>query len=196
MANETNKSDAPAPTGRFIADRRLFLTADQRVVEEGDPDAAFQLAAPGGFIEPADVRRLGLELKDGTISQKAAPGGVPVPGGALLDPRGAVEAAVKDRLKADWEVRVKDETDKVMEEIKSEGPQAERNAYSFALNRAGVMSREALQRRGEAAPHPDADRSAAVVEDALKSDPKSQAGDEPRKTDESGTKSGRRSRKK
>jgi hypothetical protein len=195
MGLEMNKPGTPdaaagVAAGRLIADRRLFLTADQRVVEEGDPNAAIQLAAPGGFIEPAEVRRLGLELKDGKISQKAAPGGVLVPGGALLDPRGAVEAAVKDRLKADWEVRVKEETDREMERIKGEVGE-DRNAYPFALNRAGVMSREALQRRGEAAGNPDADRSAAVVEDALKSAPKSQKDAEGREG-KSGTKKARK----
>lgn len=148
----------------LISDRRLFLTADQRLVEEGDPDAAFQLVSPGGMIEDADVARYGLELKGEKVSQKKrSAGGVVVAGGALLDPRGAVEAAVKDRLKADWEVRVDEETNKEMERIKGEVG-GEQNAYSFALNRAGAMSREALQRRGEATAKPDVERSAAAVE--------------------------------
>lgn len=48
----------------MIADRKLFLTADrERVVEEGDPDAAFLLAAPGKQISDADAERYGLKPK-------------------------------------------------------------------------------------------------------------------------------------
>ncbi|MFW6079537.1 MAG: hypothetical protein ACODAE_07950 [Gemmatimonadota bacterium] len=47
------------------ADRRLYLTADKaHVVEEGDPDAAFLLAAPGRRIRAADAERLGLSADD------------------------------------------------------------------------------------------------------------------------------------
>jgi hypothetical protein len=152
----------------LISDRRLFLTAGQKLVEEGDPEAAFQLVSPGGMIEDADVQKYGLELKGDKVTQKKAPaGGVVVSGGALLDPRGAVEAAVKDRLKADWEVKVQAETDKEMERIEGEVGGRE-NAYSFALNRAGVMSREALERRGEAPHKPEVEESAAAVEADLK----------------------------
>ena len=182
MGQETNKPEVASPV---IADRRLFLTADQRVVEEGDPDAAFQLAAPGAKIEPAEVSRLGLETKDGKVSQKKPPvGGVPVAGGAVLTPRGAVEAAVKDRLKADWEVRVQEETDKEMAKLEgaSEDPGT---ASALALNRAGVISREALTRRGESAGNPEADRSAEAVEKALKSAP-AQGEHEPQKTGKRG----------
>ena len=43
------------------ADRRLWLTKDrQRVVEDGDPEAAFLLAAKGREIPEAEARRLGL----------------------------------------------------------------------------------------------------------------------------------------
>jgi hypothetical protein len=58
-----------------IADRRLWLTLDRtRVVEEGDPDAAFLLAPPGTVIEPSDVARLGLTARDGRI---VLPGAAP-----------------------------------------------------------------------------------------------------------------------
>ena len=44
----------------MIADRRLFLTSDrQRIVEEGDPEAAFLYVAQGGEYDEADARRKG-----------------------------------------------------------------------------------------------------------------------------------------
>lgn len=44
------------------ADRRLWLTADrERVVEEGDPEAAFLFATPGKDISDEDVERYGLK---------------------------------------------------------------------------------------------------------------------------------------
>jgi hypothetical protein len=175
MGQETNKSDAPA--GGMIADRRLFLTADHRVVEEGDPNAAFQLAAPGGLIEAAEVARLGLEMKGDEITQKKPPaaGSVPVAGGAVLSPRGAVEAAVKDRLKADWEGRVDQETDKEMQKLEgmAEDPG---HASAIALNRAGAISREALRRRGDAPHDATVDRQSEALESALKEEGKSEEG--------------------
>ena len=45
-------------------DRRLWLTADRdRVVEEGDPDAAFLLGTAGKEIPDAEAERLGLTAK-------------------------------------------------------------------------------------------------------------------------------------
>ena len=45
----------------FVADRRLYLTADQqRVVEAHDPAAAFLWAAPGDPVSAADAERFGL----------------------------------------------------------------------------------------------------------------------------------------
>lgn len=53
---------------RMIADRRLWLTADEaRVVEEGDPEAAFLLAGEGSLIPVPEVERLGLKSEDGKI---------------------------------------------------------------------------------------------------------------------------------
>jgi hypothetical protein len=174
MGHETNKSDAPA--GGMIADRRLFLTADHRVVEEGDSNAAFQLAAPGGMIEAHEVARLGLELKGDKVTQKKAPaaGSVAVAGGAVLSPRGAVEAAVKDRLKADWEGRVDQETDKEMQKLEgaTEDPG---HASALVLNRAGAISREALRSRGEAPQDATVDRQADALESALKDEDKKEA---------------------
>lgn len=46
----------------MIADRRLWLTADrERVVEEGDPEAAFLFATPGKEISDADAEKYGLK---------------------------------------------------------------------------------------------------------------------------------------
>lgn len=42
--------------------RRLWLTADrERVVEEGDPSAAFLLAAEGDEVSDEDAERYGVE---------------------------------------------------------------------------------------------------------------------------------------
>lgn len=52
----------------YIADRRLYVTADRsEVVEEGDPRAAFLLAGEGCQIGPADVAAHDLGWKDGKI---------------------------------------------------------------------------------------------------------------------------------
>lgn len=46
----------------MIADRRLWLTADrERVVEEGDPEAAFLFATPGKEVSDEDAERYGLK---------------------------------------------------------------------------------------------------------------------------------------
>lgn len=48
----------------MIADRRLWLTADRaRVVEEGDPEAAFLFTSPGKEISDEDAERYGLDEK-------------------------------------------------------------------------------------------------------------------------------------
>lgn len=58
--------------GSVRADRRLYLTADKsRVVEHGDPDAAWLLAGVGGQIPPAEADRLGLEVRDGRVQLRA-----------------------------------------------------------------------------------------------------------------------------
>ena len=45
----------------LVAEERLWLTADrERVVGEGDPEAAFLLAAEGDTIEAEEAKRLGL----------------------------------------------------------------------------------------------------------------------------------------
>lgn len=50
--------DADVSGDKPVASQRLYRTADDRVVVEGDPDAAFLLAAegdeiPDGYAEPA-----------------------------------------------------------------------------------------------------------------------------------------------
>lgn len=46
----------------MIADRRLWLTADRaRVVEEGDPEAAFLFVTPGKEISDSDAEKYGLK---------------------------------------------------------------------------------------------------------------------------------------
>jgi hypothetical protein len=45
----------------WTADRRLWLTSDRsRAVEDGDPEAAFQLVAPGQQITERDAKKYGL----------------------------------------------------------------------------------------------------------------------------------------
>lgn len=46
---------------KYVTDKRLWLTADrERVVEDGDPAAAFLLASPGKELDEATVKRYGL----------------------------------------------------------------------------------------------------------------------------------------
>jgi hypothetical protein len=46
----------------YISDKRLYHTADRsRIVEEGDPAAAFLLVGEGAIIPENEVQRLGLE---------------------------------------------------------------------------------------------------------------------------------------
>ena len=72
----------------MIATERLFLTADDRVVSEGDPDAAFLLCIPGEEIpegiatpkplaieeaKPEDVVEPAVELEPETVESDATP---------------------------------------------------------------------------------------------------------------------------
>ena len=176
MARETKKLEAQAPAAGLIADRRLFLTAGNKVVEEGDPDAAFLLAAPGSLIPAAEVNRLGLELKGEKVTQShAAATAVAASGGAVLDARGAVEAAVKDQLKADFDVQVKEETDKELADLPTVADDSGAG-YQLALNRAGTLSRDALRRRGESTrEEPGIDAAAEAEAKALEAKAEEQA---------------------
>lgn len=56
--------------GELVADRRLYVNAAKtRIIEEGDPSAAFLLAGEGGRIGKGDVQRLGLEFVNGRVVQ-------------------------------------------------------------------------------------------------------------------------------
>jgi hypothetical protein len=59
-----------AGDGSIIADRRLYRTSDNRIVEAGDADARFLFAAGAGDVIPVDqVKAFRLEVKDGKVSQ-------------------------------------------------------------------------------------------------------------------------------
>jgi hypothetical protein len=61
------------PTKALVADRRLYLTRDEKsVVEEGDASAAFLLAASGSAIPGVEVDRLGLSVVEGRVVQASA----------------------------------------------------------------------------------------------------------------------------
>lgn len=47
----------------FTVTERLYLTADDKVVREGDPKAAFLYATPGKEVPMADAVRYGLVKK-------------------------------------------------------------------------------------------------------------------------------------
>lgn len=47
---------------KFVTDRKLWLTADrERVVEDGDPAAAFLLASAGKELDAETVEKYGLK---------------------------------------------------------------------------------------------------------------------------------------
>jgi hypothetical protein len=63
-----------APNGAITADRRLYVTADEKtLVEDGDSSARYLLAAPGHQISSADVAHLSLVVEDGKVIQQIAP---------------------------------------------------------------------------------------------------------------------------
>lgn len=81
-----------AEGGNIIADRRLYRTADDRIVEVGDADARYLLAAGAGdMIAPDVVKALRLEVKDGKVSQAK-------PDPEAMAETGAVSDAEKDAL--------------------------------------------------------------------------------------------------
>lgn len=56
------------------ADRKLYLTADRaRLVEEGDPAAAFLFATPGKEISSSDAEKYGLKPAAKAEEKEAAP---------------------------------------------------------------------------------------------------------------------------
>lgn len=68
--------------GGIVSDRRLYLSraragvagaeSGQRVVEEGDPDAAYLLVSAGDTIPADQVQALGLEIVGGKVKQSAS----------------------------------------------------------------------------------------------------------------------------
>lgn len=55
-------------------DRTLWLTADKaKVVEDGDPKAAFLLGTAGKDVPDAEAERLGLSGKPKAAEKQAAP---------------------------------------------------------------------------------------------------------------------------
>lgn len=57
---------------KFTATERLWLTADrERVVKDGDPQAAFLFATPGKKISAEDVERFGLKARKRAPENKA-----------------------------------------------------------------------------------------------------------------------------
>jgi hypothetical protein len=56
----------------YTSDKRLYLTEDGQVVEEGDPRAAILLVGEGGQLSDEDARRYGLTEKT-EAKAKAAP---------------------------------------------------------------------------------------------------------------------------
>lgn len=53
--------------------RRVYRTLDNRLVEHGDPDAAFLAYAVGDEIADSEARRVGLTAFFGGKAVKAAP---------------------------------------------------------------------------------------------------------------------------
>jgi len=90
MGLTIHRPQAAAPAG-LVADRRLALTGDRaRVVEDGDPEAAWLLAPPGTVIPSDEVTRLGLVLVDGKIIvQRRGTAPAPPPPGLKDGEKGA-----------------------------------------------------------------------------------------------------------
>jgi hypothetical protein len=54
------------------ATERLYLTADrERVVKEGDPDAAFLFSTPGKEISAEDAKRFGIKAASKPADKQA-----------------------------------------------------------------------------------------------------------------------------
>jgi hypothetical protein len=63
------------PEQQVIAHKRMYATADGRLVDEGDPEAATLVAAEGQVIRQALARRLGLSMEGNKVVQKRPEGG-------------------------------------------------------------------------------------------------------------------------
>ncbi|MDR7534656.1 MAG: hypothetical protein QN162_15150 [Armatimonadota bacterium] len=56
----------------WVSPARLYLTADGRVVPEGDPDAAYLLVPEGGVLSLEDAERYGLLEQDEKLREPPA----------------------------------------------------------------------------------------------------------------------------
>ncbi len=112
---------------RIIADRRLWVTEDDQVVEDGDPRARFLLAGCAGRRIPAAVaERLGITISKGRIEYPGAPKPELVPD----DPEAELEGE-PDEPAPDWPGRGSPE--KYLERYPT-GPKAELAAAHIAAN--------------------------------------------------------------
>lgn len=57
----------------YTSDRRLYLTADDQVVEEGDPAAATLLVGEGCDVDDETAKRYGLKAKAAPEEKAKAP---------------------------------------------------------------------------------------------------------------------------
>jgi hypothetical protein len=55
----------------FKSDRRLWLTDDDRVVDEGDPAARFLLVCEGGEVDAETVKKYDLKHREAPTDDKA-----------------------------------------------------------------------------------------------------------------------------
>lgn len=62
MALELRKLQKRAEGGMYASDIRLYISRDDRLCGEGDPEAAFLLVAAGSTLSAAEARRYGLIL--------------------------------------------------------------------------------------------------------------------------------------
>jgi hypothetical protein len=53
----------------YVSDRRLYLTADDRVVEEGDPAARTLLVAKGGEVDAETVKKYNLKHREAPAAE-------------------------------------------------------------------------------------------------------------------------------
>ena len=61
--------------GPVEVNERLFLTADrEKVVPEGDPEAAFLFATPGDEVSEEDAKRYGIKPSKANKVEKAEAG--------------------------------------------------------------------------------------------------------------------------
>lgn len=84
MAMRIIKDMEASPVG-IKCDRRLYLSAEGKVVEEGDRSAALLFAVPGNELSDADMEQHGLKF-DGTRVILPNPAGPPPQGEKMSAP--------------------------------------------------------------------------------------------------------------